>query len=79
MTKEEQALMSEAPTTAVCPRGAANCGVATYGSGLMHVRDSEKWTCTLMRGHVGPHIAHEYANIPARVWKDEERKSADYT
>lgn len=69
MTKAEQELMHECPTTAVCPRGVASCGTVTYGSGELHTRDSEKWNCTLMGGHVGPHIAHGYKMIPARVWR----------
>lgn len=73
MTKTEQELMHKCSTTSVCPRGAAGCGRVIYGSGELCVRDSEKWNCTLMAGHVGPHIAHGYQNIPARVWEDGDR------
>ncbi len=62
MTKAEQELMHEAPTTAVCPRCVKSCGAVT------HTQDGN-WNCTLMAGHVGPHIAHGIHNIPARVWR----------
>lgn len=69
MTKQEQHLMSECGTTSVCPRGVASCGTTIYGSDAYPQDKDLKWTCTLMRGHTGPHIAHGYQNIPARVWR----------
>ena len=61
LTKDEQRLMAEAPTTASAPRGVAGCG----RRGFMG------YVCTLMAGHLGPHIAHGVAGIPCRCWRDE--------
>ena len=65
LTKAEQLLMADAPTTAPAPRSVAHCG-HTY------VHDSATWICTLMHGHLGPHIAHGIHAIPFRVWVREQ-------
>lgn len=64
MTKAEQELMAKAPTTSVALHGVAICGRNDNSSAGGYV-------CTLMSGHIGPHIAHGVAGIPFRVWEEK--------
>lgn len=68
LSPHEQELLRRAPTTAVVPAGMAHCGVR-------HRLDDEpawSWTCTLWRGHVGPHIAHDLNRLPLAVWEEDK-------
>ena len=45
-----------------CPDGETSCGQ----------RDGDGFTCTRVKGHPGPHVAHGYENDVCAVWTEGE-------